>query len=208
MPLFNKQQILRTLWLIIFFGTLTWSAIQPHDYPTWWMEVMPALVGLIVLWATKKSFPLTPLLYTLILIHALILMIGGHYTYAEVPFFNYLRDSWEMGRNNYDKIGHLAQGFVPAMIAREIFIRKKLINSKAWENTLIVSCCLALSALYEIIEWLVALAIGESADAFLGTQGYIWDTQSDMALAMLGAIIALLSLSHVHNKALKRLKKH
>lgn len=195
--------MLRKIWILICCSTLIWSGIHPHDYFTWFLEVLPALIGLLVLWKTEKSFPLTPLVYTLILIHMIILMIGGHYTYAEVPFFNTLKGVFGFTRNNYDKIGHFAQGFVPAMIARELFIRKRLINSKAWENFLIVTFCLGFSAFYELIEWGVALASGESAEAFLGTQGYIWDTQSDMALALVGAVLALLTLRKVHDRQLK-----
>jgi putative membrane protein len=197
--------MLRKIWIIIFCIVLIWSAINPHDYFTWFLEVVPALIGVFVLWKTEKTFPLTVLVYNLILIHMIILMIGGHYTYAEVPLFNTIKDIFELGRNNYDKIGHLAQGFVPAMIAREIFIRKKIITSKPWENFLIIAFCLGFSAFYELIEWWVAIGSGESAEAFLGTQGYIWDTQSDMGLALLGAIIALISLSKIHNKQLNKI---
>ena len=197
--------MLRKIWILIFCIILIWSAINPHDYFTWFLEVIPALIGVFVLWKTEKSFPLTILVYNLILIHIIILMIGGHYTYAEVPLFNTIKDTFELARNNYDKIGHFAQGFVPAMIAREIFIRKKIINSKTWENFLIITFCLGFSAFYELIEWWVAISSGESADDFLGTQGYIWDTQSDMGLALLGAIIALISLSKIHDKQLNKI---
>ena len=197
--------MLRKIWITIFFITLIWSGIKPHDYFTWFLEVVPALIGIIILFKTEKSFPLTRLVYILILVHSIILMIGGHYTYAEVPFFNTLKEMFDLSRNNYDKLGHFAQGFVPSMIAREILIRKKLINSKAWENYIIIAICLSFSAFYELIEWLVAISSGESADDFLGTQGDIWDTQTDMALALFGAIIALVSLSKMHNKQLNTL---
>ena len=197
--------MLRKIWLIVFSVTLIWSGISPHDYFTWFLEVLPALIGFIVLWRTEKSFPLTTLVYSLILIHSIILMVGGHYTYAEVPLFDTIKETFKLSRNNYDKLGHFAQGFVPAIIAREIFIRKKIINSKAWENFLIVTFCLSFSAFYELIEWWVAISSGESAEAFLGTQGYIWDTQSDMGLALLGSVVALLSLSKIHNKQLNQL---
>lgn len=197
--------MLRKIWIVIFCAFLIWSAINPFDYFTWFLEVVPAIIGVFVLWKTEKSFPLTILAYDLILIHSVILMIGGHYTYAEVPWFNTLKEVFDLARNNYDKVGHFAQGFVPAMIAREIFIRKKIINSKAWENFLIVTFCLGFSAFYELIEWWVAISSGDSADDFLGTQGYIWDTQSDMGLALLGAIIALLTLSKIHNKQLSNI---
>ncbi len=194
----------RKIWITLFCITFIWSGINPHDYFTWFLEVLPAILGVLILWKTEKSFPLTPLTYVLILIHAIILMIGGHYTYAEVPLFNTLQDIFELSRNNYDKVGHFAQGFIPAIIAREIFIRKEVINSKAWQNFLIICFCLGFSAFYELVEWWVAILSGASADAFLGTQGDVWDTQSDMALALLGAITALFSLNKIHDKQLKK----
>ena len=154
---------------------------------------------------TYKSFRLTPLLYVLILFHCIILMVGGHYTYAEVPLFDSLKDIFDFSRNNYDKLGHFVQGFVPALIAREIIIRKKIIRDGNWRSFFIVSFCLAFSAFYELIEWWVALLSEEAAEAFLGTQGYIWDTQSDMGWALLGAILALLSLSKLHDRQIKKL---
>jgi len=199
--------MLKVLWILLFFGTLIWSGIYPHDYFTWFLEVFPALIGLFFLWKTEKTFAFTKLVYSLILIHCIILMIGAHYTYAEVPFFNWLKDTYDLARNNYDKLGHFAQGFIPAMIAREIFIRKKIINSKFWENLLIVAFCLGFSAFYELIEWVVAISSGESADSFLGTQGDVWDTQTDMALALVGAIVALLTLNKLHNKQLEKFIK-
>lgn len=195
----NTQTIMQWIWIAIFTSVLTWSGINPHDNFTWFLEVVPALVGFVVLAITRKSFPLTPLLYMLILIHSIILMVGGHYTYAEVPLFDWIRDALNQSRNNYDKLGHFAQGFVPVMIAREIFIRKKIINGKVWLGFLSICFALAFSAFYELIEWWVALASGEDAEAFLGTQGYIWDTQSDMAVALIGAIIAILALSRWHD---------
>ncbi len=188
------------LWLAIFLLTLTWSAISPRDYATWVLEVAPAVAGLVVLAVTRKRFPLTPLLYALILFHCVVLMIGGHYTYAEVPFFEGLLGA---ERNNYDKLGHFTQGFVPAMIARELLIRKQVVSSAAWRNFFILCFCLAFSAFYELIEWWAALLMGGSAEAFLGTQGYDWDTQSDMAFALLGAVVALVTLGHYHDKQLQ-----
>src|SRR5210317_442829 len=188
------------LWLLVFAAVLVWSAINPADYFIWFLEVLPAIIGLLVLLATRKSFPLTPLVYILILVHCIILMVGGHYTYAEVPLFSWIRDTFSMARNNYDKIGHLAQGFIPAIIAREILLRKKIILKKGWTNFIVVCICLAISAFYELIEWWAALLSGEAAEAFLGTQGYVWDTQSDMGLALLGAIASLLLLSKLHDK--------
>lgn len=198
---------MRILWLIIFLVMLIWSAISPHDYFTWFLEVLPALIGVVVLAVTRQSFPLTPLLYTLILIHCLVLMVGGHYTYAEVPLFNNFKEWFGFERNNYDKLGHFMQGFVPALIARELIVRKGIIPDRFWMNFFIICFCLAFSAFYELIEWAVASATGDSAEAFLGTQGYIWDTQSDMALALIGAILALFSLSKWHDQQLKRFSK-
>ena len=165
--------------------------------------MLPALIGIIVLAATYRSFKLTSLAYSLILIHCVILFIGGHYTYAEVPLFDFFNDATETSRNNYDKLGHFVQGFVPAIITREIILLKNIINGPHWQNFFIICFCLGFSAFYELIEWWVALASGEDAVAFLGTQGYIWDTQSDMGLALLGAMVALISLRGYHNKQLK-----
>ncbi|MFT5700014.1 MAG: putative membrane protein [Desulforhopalus sp.] len=189
-------------WLGIYFSVLIWSAVNPVDYFTWFLEVLPALIGLVLLVASYRKFPLTRLTYILILIHCIILMVGGHYTYAQVPLFDWIRDVFELERNNYDKVGHFAQGFIPAILAREILIRKSVISFSGWRNFLIVCFCLAFSAFYELIEWWVAVSTGESAEAFLGTQGYVWDTQSDMALALLGAIVALLILGRYHDKQL------
>ena len=197
---------MRIVWISSFFVVLIWSGIHPKDYFTWFLEVVPALIGLIAVSITYKKFRLTNLSYVLILIHCIILMIGGHYTYAEVPLFDWIRDYFELERNNYDKVGHLAQGFIPAIISREIFIRKSIINSTAWLNFFVVCFCLALSAFYELIEWWVAIYTGESAEAFLGTQGYVWDTQSDMGLALLGAVLSLIILSRLHDKQLNRIK--
>lgn len=193
----------RYLWLAIFLLTFVWSAIAPRDYATWVMEVAPAVIGLAILAATRESFPLTPLLYGLVLCHCVILMVGGHYTYAEVPLFDGL---FGAQRNNYDKLGHFAQGFVPALIARELLIRKQVVSGRGWLNFIVVSFCLALSAFYELLEWLAAVIMGGSAEAFLGTQGYEWDTQSDMALALTGAITALFLLSKIHDRQLQRLQ--
>lgn len=184
---------------------LAWSAIAPKDYPTWVLEVSPALLGLIVLTLTYNRFRLTPLLYWLILLHSVILMVGGHYTYAEVPLFDTLKPLFGWERNNYDKLGHLAQGFVPAMIARELLVRFAVVSSAAWRNFFIVCFCLALSAAYELLEWAVAVIAGASSEAFLGTQGYQWDTQTDMAFALLGSVAALLFLGGLHDRQLQNL---
>ena len=192
-------------WLGIFFTALLWSGIDPKDYPTWMLEVAPAVIALIVLVATRQKFRLTDLAYNLILIHSLILMVGAHYTYAEVPLFDWLKDVFNFERNNYDKVGHLAQGFIPAIIAREILIRNHVLLNLKWLNFFIVCICLAISVFYELIEWCVALLSSEAAEAFLGTQGYIWDTQSDMAYALLGAMLALALLSDIHDRHIARL---
>lgn len=193
---------LNLAWLGVFFAVLAWSAIDPHDRLTWWLEVLPALLALGVLVATRRRFPLTPLVYTLILLHCVILMVGGHYTYAEVPAGDWVRD-WTGGeRNNYDKLGHLAQGFVPAMVAREILVRLHVVARRGWLGFLVVCFCLAFSAFYELIEWWAALLSETAAESFLGTQGYVWDTQSDMLWALLGAISALVLLSRLHDRQL------
>jgi putative membrane protein len=197
----------QALWLMLFFGVLIWSGIAPMDYFTWFLEVSPALLGFVVLVATARKFPLTPVAYVLILVHSLILMVGGHYTYAEVPLFDWLRDVFHWQRNNYDKVGHFAQGFVPAVVAREVLLRLAVVNGRAWLNFLIVCFVLALSALYELFEWAVAEASGDSAVAFLATQGDPWDTQSDMALALIGAILALAVAARLHDRQLQRLPR-
>lgn len=194
---------MRWLWTGTFAVVLVWSGIGPKDTVTWGLEVAPAMVGGIVLWFTRDRFPLTSLVYTLILVHCVILMVGGHYTYAEVPLGDWVRDLVDGTRNNYDKLGHLAQGFIPAMIARELVIRLQVFNSARWRNFFVVCFCLGLSAFYELIEWWVALLSDEAAEAFLGTQGYVWDTQSDMGWALLGAVGALLLLSRLHDRQLR-----
>jgi len=195
---------MRNLWLAIFFATLIWSGIEPKDYPTWALEVAPAVIGLIVLAMSRRRFPLTPLSYALILGHCIILMVGGHYTYAEVPLFDWIRDGLGQERNNYDKVGHFVQGFVPAVIAREILLRNAIVVGKGWMAFLILCVCLAISAFYELLEWWVAIFSGEAAEAFLGTQGYAWDTQSDMMYALIGAVLALVLLSKTHDRQLAR----
>ena len=184
-------------------AVLIWSGIEPKDTFTWFLEAGPAMLGAVVLLMTYRAFPLTPLLYVFILLHCIVLMVGAHYTYAEVPLFDGL---FGAERNNYDKVGHFFQGFVPALLAREIIIRKQLINGPRWTDFFVVAVSLAFSAFYELIEWWVALASGEDADAFLGTQGYVWDTQSDMGLALLGALSCLALLSAYHNRQIRVLE--
>lgn len=196
---------MKYLWLGLFFIVLIWSGINPKDQFTWLLEVIPAIIGLVLMASSYKHFKLTPILYGFILAHCIVLMVGGHYTYAEVPWFDNLFGS---ERNNYDKVGHFFQGFVPALLAREILLRKNVVNGKGWLNVFVVSICLAFSAFYELIEWWVAVLSGENAEAFLGTQGYVWDTQSDMGIALLGAIFSILLLSKVHDKQLKNVKDY
>jgi len=196
---------MKLAWLAAYFGGLVWSVVNPHDYFTWFLEAAPALIALAILAATRKRFPLTPLAYTLILIHCLILFLGAHYTYAQVETFKWIRDFFGWQRNNYDKLGHFAQGFVPAILAREILIRNHAVNGRGWLNLFVVAICLGFSAFYELFEWGVAAATGDSAESFLGTQGYMWDTQSDMAMALTGAILALIIFSKLHDKQLHAL---
>ena len=194
---------MRIVWVAVFTGVFVWSGIGPKDYITWGLEVFPAIAGAAALWLTRERFPLTTLVYVLILIHCVILMVGGHYTYADVPLGEWLREVTDGTRNNYDKLGHFVQGFIPAMIARELLIRLNVFNFAGWRNFFIVCFCLAFSAFYELIEWWVALLSDEAADAFLGTQGYVWDTQSDMGWALFGAVLALLLLGRWHDSQLR-----
>jgi len=193
----------RLAWIAVFLAVLVWSGIGPKDYMTWCLEVAPAVIGGLVLWFTRDRFPLTTLVYVLILVHCVILMVGGHYTYAEVPLGEWAREAFDGSRNNYDKLGHFVQGFIPAMIARELVIRLGIFNSERWRNFFIVCFCLAFSAFYELIEWWVALLSDEAADSFLGTQGYVWDTQSDMGWALFGAVTALVLLGRLHDRQLR-----
>lgn len=191
--------------LILIILILIWSAIKPFEYFTWFLEVLPAVIGILVLVFTFKRFQFTNLVYVLIFIHCVVLIIGGHYTYAEVPLFDLIQEAFNQSRNNYDKVGHFAQGFVPAMIARELLVRKKVVSSETWLNFIVVCIAMAISVTYEFIEWGVSLGTGEGGDSFLGTQGYIWDTQSDMLYATIGAICALVVLSRIHDKQIERL---
>lgn len=198
---------LHKIYLLLFVIVFIWSGIHPKDYFTWVLEVLPAILGLLVLLFTYKRFQFSNLVYGLLLLHCCILMVGGHYTYAEVPLFDSIKEVLNLSRNNYDKVGHLAQGFIPAMVAREILLRQNVVLNKKYLAVIIVSICLAISALYEIIEWFVAVLTGESSEAFLGTQGYVWDTQSDMLYAAIGAVFALLTLSQIHNRAIANMAK-
>jgi putative membrane protein len=191
--------------IVLFFIGLIVSAIQPKEYFTWFLEVVPALIGFVILAITYKKFTFTNFTYFFILIHCYILFLGGHYTYAEVPLFDWIKETFHQSRNNYDKVGHFAQGFVPALIIRELFIRKKVIANESFFNFIVVAICLAISAAYEWIEWWVSLSTGEGGDAFLGTQGDIWDTQSDMLTATIGAIVMLVVLSKAQSKAIQKI---
>ncbi len=191
--------------LILIVLLLIWSAINPFDYFTWFLEVLPAVIGGVVLVFTYKRFRFTNLVYVLIFLHCVILIVGGHYTYAEVPLFDWIQDVFNQTRNNYDKVGHFAQGFVPAMITRELLIRKQVVKSNGWLNFIVVCIAMAISVTYEFIEWAVSLGIGEGGDSFLGTQGYIWDTQSDMLYASIGAIIALVLFGKYHTRQINEL---
>lgn len=200
----NYRQFHAILLLIVLL-VLLWSGIGPHDRFTWFLEVAPALLGLIVLFITYTKFPLSNLVYTLIAIHMTILMIGGHYTYAEVPLFNWLRDTCDLSRNHYDRVGHFAQGFIPALITREILLRLSPLKNSQLLSFIIVCICLAISASYELIEFGMSVATGTAADAFLGSQGDAWDSQKDMLMCLLGAITALVTLSHVHDRSMQKL---
>lgn len=193
------------LWLAVFGSVLIWSAIQPFDRLTWWLEVTPALIAVVLLAITRRRFPLTFLLYFLILLHSLILMVGGHYTYARVPAFDWLKEALDLSRNHYDRVGHLAQGFIPAMVARELLLRLTPLRRGGWLFFLVCCVCLAISVVYELIEWGAAVALGGSAEEFLALQGDVWDTQKDMALAGVGAILAQLTLARVHDRQLQGL---
>lgn len=193
--------------LLIFFGVMIWSIINPKDLFTWFLEVFPALLGLVVITLTYNQFRLTNLVYFLILVHAIILIVGGHYTYAEMPIFNWLRDTFHLARNYYDRLGHFAQGFIPAIIVREILLRKSGLNRGKLLTFICISICLAISALYELVEWGVAEATGSAAEAFLGTQGDVWDTQWDMFMALLGATISLVSMNNLHDKFLRKINR-
>jgi len=195
-------------WLVIgTVGVLIWSGILPHDRLTWYMEVAPVLIGLPLLVATTKRYPLSSLLYRLLFLHGVILMVGGHYTYAEVPLGQWVQNILGLSRNHYDRLGHFAQGFIPAILARELLLRQTPLIPGRWLGFLCISICLAFSAFYELIEWWAAIWLGQSAEAFLGTQGDVWDTQWDMFLALCGASLAIPLLSPAHDRSLDKLSR-
>jgi len=181
---------------------LVWSGLAPKDRGTWFMEVAPVFIALPLVALTWRRFPLTTLLTVVITLHAVVLMVGGKYTYAEMPLFNWLRDEFHLSRNHYDRVGHFMQGFAPALVARELLLRTSPLRPGKWLAVVVVLSCLGISALYELIEWGAAMALGEGADAFLATQGDVWDTQKDMAMAGVGAIVALLLFSRWHDRQL------
>ena len=194
-----------TTLLVVGAALLVWSGIAPADRTTWILEVFPIFIAVPVLLATARRFPLTPLAYRLIFVHALILMLGGHYTYAQVPLGFWMQDVFGFTRNHYDRIGHFAQGFVPALVAREILLRRSPLTRGKWLFVIVTGLCLAISACYEFIEWWSALIGGAAAADFLGSQGDVWDTQWDMFMALIGATSALLLLARVHDRQIARL---
>jgi putative membrane protein len=197
--------------LIWFLATLlpvvAWSWVGPHDRLTWWLESFPVLIGVPLILLFARRFPLSTLLLVLIWLHAVVLVVGGHYTYARVPLGEWARDWFGWPRNNYDKLGHFMQGFVPAILTRELLLRTSPLRGSRWLGFLVGCVCLAFSAFYELIEWWTAVLGGGAAEDFLGTQGYVWDTQSDMALALVGAVAALLSLARLHDRSLAELDR-
>jgi len=197
-------------WHLALLGTilliLVWSGIHPKDRFIWFLEVVPAIVGTVVLIAIYPKVKLTMLVYCLIWLHALVLMLGGHWTYAEMPLFSWLRDEYGLARNYYDRVAHIMQGFVPAIIAREVLLRNRVVRGRGWLFFIVTCICLAVSAFYEFIEWWVAIASGSAADEFLATQGDIWDTQWDMFLALCGAIASQLILTRWHDRQLASMK--
>ena len=195
------------LMLSLAFAVLVWSLINPLEYFTAFLEVLPGVLGIIILMATFKKFRFSDFTYFLIMVHCIILFVGGHYTYAEVPLFDWLKDVMDSDRNNYDKLGHFAQGLIPAMIIREIFLRKEVVARKSYLILIIVLMCLGISAAYELIEWFVSIMTGDGGDAFLGTQGYVWDTQSDMLFAGIGALVGLYTLRNFQDKSMEKLSK-
>ncbi len=191
--------------LVLLAGVTVWSWVEPFDRMTWWLESLPVFIGLPILWLSRKTFPLTRLVYYFLFAHAALLLVGAHYTYARVPLGFWLQEWFDFYRNNYDRLGHIAQGFVPALVARELFIRRKIVKLGRWLFFLVLCFCLAFSAFYELIEWWVAVLAGDGSIEFLGVQGDVWDAQWDMFLALLGAIAAQLLLARCQDRQIKRL---
>ncbi len=202
MPINNKR--LQISLLLVLAVVALWSAMKPHDYFTWCLEVFPIAIALPILVVSHEKLPLTSLIYCLICVHAIVLLVGGHYTYAEVPIGDWAKETFHLSRNHYDRFGHFMQGFVPAMIGRELLLRTSPLKSGKWLVVILLLSCLGISAIYELIEWITAVTTGDSADAFLGTQGDVWDTQEDMATALIGAATALITLSRYHDRQLAK----
>jgi len=200
------EKRLHLVLLVSLAAVLVWSVVKPFDFFTWVLEALIPVVGVLVLLFTYRKFRLTNLAYVLIWIHAIILLVGAHYTYSRMPAFNWLRDTFELSRNHYDRFGHIAQGFIPAILARELLLRTSPLERGKWLSFIIVCICLAISAFYELLEWWVATVTGTAADLFLALQGDIWDTQKDMALCLLGAVVALVALGRMHDRALDRIE--
>lgn len=203
MPASRSQILIFTT--IVLLALLALSGVRPFDRTTWMLEVAPIVIALPVLWASYRRYPLTNLLYFFIFMHALVLMLGGAYSYARVPLGFYIADLFDLSRNPYDKIGHFFQGFVPALVAREILVRGQYVRGRKMLAFIVLCIILAISAVYELIEWAAALILGQGADEFLGTQGDPWDTQSDMFMALVGGITALLAFSRLHDRQIARL---
>jgi putative membrane protein len=201
MPVNREPLVLLAIGAAVF----VWSGIAPYDRTTWWLEVFPILIAVPLLAATYRRFPFTPLVYRLILLHAIVLMVGGHYTYARVPLGFWVQDALRLSRNHYDRLGHFVQGFVPAMVAREVLLRRSPLVRGKWLFVIVTALCLSISACYEFIEWWSAVLGGSAANEFLGTQGDVWDTQWDMFIAFIGAIVAQLTLARVQDRELKGL---
>lgn len=191
--------------LIVFLLVSIWSFIDCKEVFTWFLECLPAFIGIIILLLTYKNFKFSNITYVAIFLQCIVLVVGGHYTYAEVPLFDWIKNTFHQSRNNYDKLGHFMQGFTPSLIVREIFIRKNVVNGKRWLSFIVISIALAISAFYELIEWFVSVNTGESGDAFLGTQGYIWDTQSDMLTALIGSLVVVFLFKSFQNSSIKKI---
>ena len=202
----NSQSKSIMVLLAIFFAVAGWSVYRPHDYFTWFLEVLPAIVGLAVLAPTYRRFRFTTGVYCIILLHAIVLLVGGHYTYAQVPIGNWVRDAFHLSRNHFDRLGHFLQGFVPALVAREVLLRHRIVRRGGWLTFIVFAISMMVTALYELFEYAVSVATGSAADAFLGTQGDPWDTQNDMLMCMIGTLIALIVFSRLQDRWIEKLE--
>lgn len=192
--------------LILFAIVLLWSVVEPKSYLTWVLEIVPLLIGLYILIVTYRRFRFTNMVYSIVFMTFCIALVGAHYTFSEVPFFDWIKDTFNQSRNNFDKLGHFSQGFLPALITRELLIRLKILKDRRWMNVFVLSVSIAISVVYELIEWAVAIIAGGTAEAFLGTQGYVWDAQSDLLFAIIGAAFALMAFSKWHDKAIDQVQ--